>query len=517
MKTFLAIDFGTTQTSVARLKEHSKQAPEVIDVNDGQKTVKAIATALQLDDYQNITYFGAKALVKAEEAPERTFQNFKVFIGKNSKAYQLKTEQNSYTPDDLALLYLRKLRETIEEHYFNGSKLSDSQELSCIIGCPSDFNEVQKKTLKDIAGKAGFPNPTLCDEPIGVIYYNHFFGGLELKPSQNILVYDFGGGTTDVAIARVKVSGNGKIEPSILSVSGLPDLGGRNFDEAIADYYMKENNYDLRTVQVKEKLHDQWVINQAARQAKEDLSSKTSVAKRINRLKVINSQRPNELSLSREQFNQICAGLIEQFDDPIDNALMLAGLSVNDIDVVILAGGSSAMPYVQESMRKVFSSSKAKILVSSEIEIIAQGLAVYGRIEGLGMKAKKDEAETSEKFTNSQSNNMSNYFENEKAKSQTSQTPAQPHEKKRQWLWAAIIGVAIVLAGLIYQVFQMSQQNTALQNQNTALQNRLVSERQSYERQLRQQSSSSSSQSSQSSSNEQSWWSWLWDKIIFWD
>lgn len=499
MKTFLAIDFGTTQTSVARLQEHSKQAPEVIDVNDGQNTVKAIATALQLDDHQNIAYFGAKALEKAEEAPERTFQNFKVFVGKNSREYQLKTEQNSYTPEDLALLYLRELREKIEEHAFNGSKLSDSQELTCIIGCPSDFSEVQKKTLKDIAVKAGFPNPKLCDEPIGVIYYNHFFGDLELKPSQNILVYDFGGGTTDVAIARVKVSGNGKIEPSIFSVSGLPDLGGRNFDEAIADYYMKENNYDLRTVPVKDKLHDQWMINLAARQAKEYLSSKTSVANTVRRLKAID-QKPNELSLSREQFNQICAGLIEQFDDPIDNALMLAGLSVNDIDVVILAGGSSAMPYVQESMRKVFSSSKAKILVSSEIEIIAQGLAVYGRVEGLGMKAKKDEAETSEKFANPQSNNMSNYFENEKAKSQTPEsTPTtQSTKKKRKWLWVAIIGVVVVFGGLIYQVLQMNQENAALQD-------RLAYEHQSrlaYEQQLRQnqQSSNSSSQSNQSPS-----------------
>ena len=125
-------------------------------------------------------------------------------------------------------------------------------------------------------------------------------------------------------------------------------------------------------------------------------------------------------------------------------------------------------------------------------------------------KAKKDELESVKKFSNSQNSLMSDYFENEKAKSQTSQIPTQSYEKKRQWLWAAIIGVAVVLGGLIYQVYQMNQQNTALQN-------RLAYEREAYERQLRQQSSSSSSQSSQSSSNEQSWWSWLWDKIIFWD
>ena len=404
------------------LKEHSSRAPEVIEINDGQKTVKAIATALQLDDYKNITYFGAKALVKAEEAPEKTFQNFKVFIGKNTREYQLKTDQNTYSPDDLASLYLRKLRETIEEHYFNGTKLSDNQELTCIIGCPSDFNEVQKKTLKNIADNAGFPNPKLCDEPIGVIYFNHFFGELKLKPSQNVLVYDFGGGTTDVAIAKVVVSENGKIEPSVLSVSGLPNLGGRNFDEAIADYYMKENNYDLKNISVKDKLHDQWVINLAARQAKEDLSSKSSVEKIINRLKVINGQRPNKLLLSREKFNEICAPLISQFAEPIYNAMTEAGLSDNDIDVVILAGGSSAMPHVQESMRKIFSSAKTKILVSSGIETIAQGLAVYRRNEALGLKARDgffDVSGAKAKKTNNDKYNREPHFVKSEVKTQT--------------------------------------------------------------------------------------------------
>ena len=505
MKTFLAIDFGTTQTSVAMLKEHSKQVPEVIEINDGQKTVKAIATALQLDDYKNITYFGAKALVKAEEDPEKTFQNFKVFVGKNSREFQLKTEQNSYSPDDLALLYLRKLRETIEEHYFNGTKLSDNRELTCIIGCPSDFNEIQKKTLKDIAANAGFPNPKLCDEPIGVIYYNHFFGGLELKPSQNILVYDFGGGTTDVVIAKVKVSDNGKIEPSVLSVSGLTDLGGRNFDEVIANYYMKENNYDLRTVSVKDKLHDQWVINLAARQAKEDLSSKNSVEKMINRLKVINSQRPNKLLLSRDKFNEICGGLIGKFDDPIYDALTLAGLSVDDVDVVILAGGSSAMPYVLESMRKMFPLNKTKILVSSGIEIIAQGLAVYGQVEELGIKAKK--GEESQEIKGSKNIN-DDYFKKEEEKSGTSGTTTSSAEnndngidkKVKIPLWVIVMFVMLII--IFVMIYSSMQTEITRLEQNQA----------TLQIQLEQAKRSTASQSS----TNQSWWDWIWDKIVFW-
>ena len=180
MRTFLAIDFGTSQTSVTILPEDSTLPPQIIELNDGQRAVKAIDTAVQLDEDGKIAYFGAKAHEKANEAPERTFQNFKVAIG-SKDAYQRETEQTKYAPEDLALLFLSHLREIIEEKHFNGVKLSEMEGLSCIIGCPSEWTEVQKNALKDIALKSGFPGIKLCDEPVGAIYYNYFFGGLKLK------------------------------------------------------------------------------------------------------------------------------------------------------------------------------------------------------------------------------------------------------------------------------------------------------------------------------------------------
>ena len=194
MKRFLAIDFGTTQTSVAILNEGSNREPEIIEINDGQRPVKDIATAMQLDESGNILHFGARALAKSEDAPERTFQNFKVFVGSKDKTFQVQTAQETYTPDKLALLYLTQLRKLIEEQFFNGSKLSNEQDLFCVIGYPADWDNVRKENLKNIAQEAGFVNIKLCDEPTGVIYFNHFFGGLKFKKSQNILVYDFGGG-----------------------------------------------------------------------------------------------------------------------------------------------------------------------------------------------------------------------------------------------------------------------------------------------------------------------------------
>ena len=377
IKRFLAIDFGTTQTSVAILNEGSNREPEIIEIHDGQRVVKAIATAIQLDENGNILYFGAGALAKSENAPERTFQNFKVFVGSKDKKFQLQTAQEIYTPDKLALLFLTQLRKLIEERYFNGSSLSSERELTCVIGYPADWDNVRKENLKKIAQEAGFVNVKLCDEPTGVIYFNHFFGGLKFKKSQNILVYDFGGGTTDVAIARVDISDSGEIKPVILAVGGLPNLGGSNFDEAITAHYLSENHYDLNTLSSKDRLHDKWIIGLAAREAKEELSSKNAVEKTINRLKVTGGAKPQKLSLSRDDFMNVCAELIGKFDEPVYDALAVAGLSPEDIDFVILAGGSSAMPYVKTKMSGIFTAEK--IFISPSTEIIAQGLSLFGK------------------------------------------------------------------------------------------------------------------------------------------
>ena len=246
--------------------------------------------------------------------------------------------------------------------------------------------------MKKIAQEAGFVNVKLCDEPTGVIYFNHFFGGLKFKKSQNILVYDFGGGTTDVAIARVDIADNGEIKPVILAVGGLPNLGGSDFDESIAAHYLSENHYGLNTLSSKDRLHDKWVIGLAAREAKEELSSKNAVEKTINRLKVTGGAKPQKFSLSRDDFMNVCAELIEKFDEPVYDALTYAGLSPEDIDFVILAGGSSAMPYVMEKMSEIFPANK--IFMSSSPEVIAQGLAVFGKVQKLKEFQYENEPET---------------------------------------------------------------------------------------------------------------------------
>lgn len=379
MRTFLAIDFGTSQTSVAVLPENSMNSPTVVEINDGHGIVhKAIATALQVDNEGRLIEFGSKALAKADENFEHTFYNFKPFLG-GKGSYQQKTEQDNYAPDRLTFLFLQRLREAIEEYHFNGvklAKLAKNRGLVCVFGCPSDWNEPRKNKLKSIAEKAGFPHVTLCDEPVGVIYYSHLLGGLSLDKTQNVLVYDFGGGTTDVAIAQINKD-KGQIKPAILAASGLSDVGGMNFDQAIAARYITQNGYDLWSLSTQDRLHDQYIIEREAKRAKEKLSQKDIVDITINRLKVTNGEKPQKLSFSRNDFETACKVLIDKFDEPIYEALDYAGLSPDKIDHVILAGGSSSLPYVRERMSAIFS--KGNILLYSSVDVLAQGLALYGR------------------------------------------------------------------------------------------------------------------------------------------
>ena len=182
-------------------------------------------------------------------------------------------------------------------------------------------------------------------------------------------------------------------------------------------------------------------------------------------MKVI-SQRPNKLLFSRDKFNKICRDLIGKFDEPIYNALILAGLSEQNIDVVILAGGSSAMPYVQEKIRKIFSSNKTKILFSPGIENIAQGLAVYEYVKELGIEVKK--------------------FEEEKEKKGT--TTPQPKKKKKKLKKAliivAVIALIIILAGAFfairYRFIEMGEKQASIELQlNQERQMRIRAEQQS--------------------------------------
>ncbi|MDR3230890.1 MAG: Hsp70 family protein, partial [Synergistaceae bacterium] len=223
MKIFLGIDFGTTQTVVTMIKEGSTYEPEVVEI-DGKKTVD---TVLCIDAEDNVVFFGSDALDRIHDAPEDTFYNFKVTIG-SGKIFR--SSHKDYRPETLALLFLKHLRQKIEKNYFNVADLAEQEDLHCTIGCPAAWNERQRQAVINLAQKAGFPNVSCCDEPLSVIYYYHSRGEISLTKPQNILVYDFGGGTTDVALEEISPDANGCPckNPRVLAVSGMSNLGGRD-------------------------------------------------------------------------------------------------------------------------------------------------------------------------------------------------------------------------------------------------------------------------------------------------
>jgi actin-like ATPase involved in cell morphogenesis/TPR repeat protein len=375
MKSFLGIDFGTTETSVARIGEKTTFGPEIVEI-DGKKSVY---TALRIDTAGNVALFGDEALDKIHEAPKDTFYNFKAEIG-SVETYR-SSSGRKYSPEDLALLFLSHLAQKIAKH-FNVPSIGEAGDLSCTIGCPATWDENRRSVLVSLAQKAGFPNVVCCDEPVGVVYYCSYRGDLSLTEPINVLVYDFGGGTVDVAVEEVSPDDDGVVRkiPTILSVnerSELGDLGGRNFDEALTDYFIGQMGASKEFFD----LEDLRALEMKSKRLKENLSNNVNDGKSFveDRLYLRSKKNFHEFSLSKNDFEQICEPLISRLREPIDSALnRQPSLNAESIGCVILAGGSSRLYYVKKGIEYLLP--KSEIVASANpVEVIAKGLALYGR------------------------------------------------------------------------------------------------------------------------------------------
>jgi molecular chaperone DnaK len=382
MKTFLGIDFGTTTTVLTRIQEGSKYEPEVIEI-DGEKTVD---TALRLDADGEASLFGREALDMLHEAPEDTFYNFKRDLG-TGKTFQ--SANKYYTPEGLALRFLRRLCQKAATNYFSVADLSKLEDLYCTVGCPAAWNEKQRAKLTELAEKAGFPKVTCCDEPFGVIYYYHFRGDIAITKTQNILVYDFGGGTTDIAIEEISPSQEGDIgEPKVLAAAGLPDLGGKYFDERLRDHFREQILGDAPASG-----KDLKILEQYSKNLKEELSrainNRRKTAEKL--VPLFSKNAAGKLILSENEFGRVCDPLIKRLEEPAREALEKAGLEAGQINHVILAGGSSRLYYVKDRIKALFPQSD--VLTSADpVQVIAKGLALYGRSLHMVVKDRRGES-----------------------------------------------------------------------------------------------------------------------------
>jgi len=371
-KTILGIDFGTSRTVFAMTTTKARFEPEIVEV-DGNPFVETI---LRLDHSGTIELYGTEAWEKIDEAPDRTFYEFKMGISKIGTSEQnqpatTEVAEARFTPQQLGLMFLRRTREKIERHHFNGASLAD-QGIMTVIGYPAEWNEKQRLATIAMAQKAGFPNVQGCEEPLGVIYYHHYKGDLSVDKEQIMLVYDFGGGTSDVV--AVKTLADEK--PKVLGIGGSSNLGGTNFDTAVYNALLEEQRLDPQSMDSR----DIVTMRRAARTLKEKLAaSRDDGRDRVESTVTLHGIRAQKrLWLDVHSFEQSCSAMIERFPEPVWDALNRADVAPEDIDVSILAGGSARMHYVRKALDDLFPNDIV-LQSTNPAEVVAKGLAIYGR------------------------------------------------------------------------------------------------------------------------------------------
>ena len=407
---------------------------------------------MRLDDEGRIIHFGNEAMGRINDAAGTTFYNFKAFVGRG-KSYD--NPNKSYTAEELSLLFLTYLRQKIEKKYFNDAKLNEIDGLSCVIGCPAEWNEIQNNKIAEIAGEAGFPNAIYCDEPLGVIYYYHYCGDISLNEKQNVLVYDFGGGTTDIAIEQMLPSNGGDCEPKLLAAGGVANLGGKDFDDALVSHFISKLGFDKDSLERR----DMQLLEKFSRNIKEDLSHRiedgySSAEVTIPRL--YSRKSPCTLSLTEDEFETVCRDLIDKFEEPIYDVLNKAEVTQEAIHRVILAGGSSLLFYVKERMDKMFSSDKV-LVGANPLEVTVKGLALYGRactcgfstLDVIKENVSKDNPSTKERAGTEYSLLFSRH----------SQPDAQPKAKKNKLRIYLSLGIILVSVILFLTVFVLHKRD----------------------------------------------------------
>lgn len=354
MSKIIGIDLGTTNSCVAVMEGGQ---PTVIANAEGSRTTPSVV-AFTKDGERLI---GQVAKRQAVTNPDRTVISIKREMG---TSYKVNIDGKQYTPQDISAMVLTKMKETAENYL--GEKVTQA-----VITVPAYFNDSQRQATKDAGRIAGLEVLRIINEPTAAsLAY-----GLDKEENQKILVYDLGGGTFDVSILDI---GDGVFE--VLSTNGNTRLGGDDFDQRIIDYvaeqFKKENGIDLK----QDKIAAQR-LKEAAEKAKIELSGTTTA--NIN-LPFITADATGpkhlDVTLTQAKFNELTADLVDATVEPMRKALKDAGLTVDQINKVILVGGSTRIPAVQEAVKKVTGKEPFKGI--NPDECVAIGAAIQGGVLG---------------------------------------------------------------------------------------------------------------------------------------
>jgi molecular chaperone DnaK len=377
MGKIIGIDLGTTNSCVSVMEGNE---PVVIPNSEGRRTTPSIVAFLE--DGKGERKVGDPAKRQAITNPKNTISSVKRFMGKkytevgeelktvaydlekgNNDTVRVKVGDRQYTPQEISAMILQKMKSTAEDYL--GTTVSEA-----VITVPAYFNDAERQATKEAGQIAGFDVKRIINEPTAAALAY----GLDKKnQDMKIAVFDLGGGTFDISILEL---GDGVFE--VKSTNGDVHLGGDDFDQVIinwlAEEFLKDENIDLR----KDPMALQR-LKEAAEKAKIELSSSSSAEINLPYIMPVDGV-PKHLvrNLTRAQFEQLADNLVQRSMQPVKSALKDAGMSTSEIDEVILVGGSTRIPKIQEEVEKFFGKKPSKGV--NPDEVVAVGAAIQGGV-----------------------------------------------------------------------------------------------------------------------------------------
>lgn len=350
MSKIIGIDLGTTNSCVA-VMEGGK--PTVIANTEGVRTTPSVVAFTKTGE----RLVGEPAKRQAVTNAEKTISSIKRHMGTD---YKVAIDDKKYSPQEVSAMILQKLKADAEGYL--GEKVSEA-----VITVPAYFNDAQRQATKDAGKIAGLDVKRIINEPTAAALAY----GLDNETEQKIMVYDLGGGTFDVSIIEI---GDGVIE--VLATNGDTRLGGDDFDQKLTDYMLKEfkNNEGVDLSNDKMALQR---FKEAAEKAKKELSSATTTNINLPFITATaDGPKHFDMNLTRAKFDELTSDLVERTVVPVQNALKDAGLTINDISKVLLVGGSTRIPAVQDKVKQLTGKEPNKSL--NPDECVALGASIQG-------------------------------------------------------------------------------------------------------------------------------------------
>jgi molecular chaperone DnaK len=372
----VGIDLGTTNSVVAATLEggHAEVIPNaeggrvtpsvVAFTEDGQRLVGQVAKRQAILNPEATVYSAKRFIGRrwGEVDEESKIVTYKVVKGPND-AVRFEIRGKQYAPEEISAQVLRKLAEDAAK--FLGERVTEA-----VITVPAYFNDAQRQATKDAGKIAGLEVLRIINEPTAAALAY----GMDKKGQETVLVFDLGGGTFDVSVLEV---GDGVVE--VRATSGDGHLGGDDFDKRVVDWladeFKRDQGIDLRNdPQALQRLYE------AAERAKVELSSTTQTQVNLPFVTAdASGPKHLNLSLARSKFEQLTADLVERTRGPVEQALSDAKLSADDIDEVILVGGSTRIPAVQELVRRLTKGKEPNMTVNPD-EVVAIGAALQAGV-----------------------------------------------------------------------------------------------------------------------------------------